>query len=177
MHECTPTHAKKTYVRHRRRLHPKYRVNPRWKKCWKKIADVVNRLGCDIADYVNAQFEKTYPFPHPNIMYSTNAIDKYNAYVKEKKENIGKFRSDVEKRFSFMTSLLARKMDLGLSPDLILRGKAFAFTPIFRVALYRSIYNTVEPVCEYVYEAKAEYYSHPVYEELYGDYIDWREIE
>lgn len=171
MDEVTPKTVKQLYIKRRRQLHSKYRAAPRWETCWAKVAEVINAMQCDPADYIEAQFAKTYPFPHPNTLYNNRAREFYNLYREQNASGLGGMNEDIHKRFQVMCELLARKVAMGFAVEELLTNDVFGFIPIFRVAMSYYYFGTSNLCSGYVEDAKTEYDSHPAYKEVYGQYL------
>ena len=176
MSKCTETHVRRAYMKLRREIHPKFKPHPRWKPCWPKIADTINNLGCDVMDYVSAQFKTTYPFPHPNTMYSQTSVAKYALYIENNRGSVRQFEEDVAKRLDSMTGLLERKLKMGFSVAEVLSNDMFPLIALFRVAMCSFMTGSIDEVKEFIDEARVEYDSHPAYPKTYAPYIDWNNI-
>lgn len=170
MSEVTAGQIKQLYVRRRRQMHSQYKPASRWDVCWQKIADQVNKLQCDPADYVEAQFLYRYPFPHPNTMYSAKALDVFEVFKQEHRQ--GQLARDFARSFEFMTELLESRVGLGFSPAEVLLSKEHPFSALFRVSLGRFFGLTRAQLETYEDEAEMEYRSHPELRRLYRDYME-----
>lgn len=170
MSEVTAKEIKQLYVRRRRQLHAQYKPASRWDLCWQKIADRVNELKCDPADYIEAQFLYRYPFPHPNTMYSRRALDVFEVFQKEHRQ--GKLARDFLRSFEFMTELLESRVGLGFSTEEVLLTQAHPFTALFRVAMGRFLGVPAGKLEAYEEEAQEEYGSHPELRKIYRDYME-----
>lgn len=163
---------KRLYTAKRRALSGgKYTPNKRWKKCWLKIAEVVNSLECDFVDYVEAQFNWVYPFPHPNTMYGGAAKSRYKRYVDE--GGSAAYGAELAKRFEFMAEFVATRLGVGFTLEEILTDGSAPLSPVFRVCIAHE--NGIRDVTKALeVEAEDEHSSHPAYKEIYPN-VPWED--
>ena len=175
--KCTARQARAAYIKCRRRGQSAYKPNPRWNYCWQVTADTINELGCDVLDYIEVQFASVLPFPHPNTLHSTASKLRYTMHINNVPTFSKDFKKDVKKRFNSMLDLLERKANMGFEVDKILSNETYNFTPLFRVAISKHLVGDTSKVEGFIDEAKEEYDSHNIYEEIYEKYInDWNTI-
>jgi hypothetical protein len=169
-----PHHVRKAYTRRRRKIHPSYKPTERWAYVWPKVAELINNSGIEVIDFIEAQFDCIYPFPHPNSLSGEKALHRYNTYMGLKKVESNTFVEDVNKRFTSMVDTLERKMSLGFTAEEAVAKRNFNFTPLFRVSICMQFTGNIDKVEQWKEQAYAEYNSHPVYSTLYD--IDWSAI-
>lgn len=78
----TKLDVKRSYVNHRRRIHPNYSAPSRWNACWKKIADFLQANNIELEPFMESQFELRKPFPHPTNLYNPHALERYEQYTR-----------------------------------------------------------------------------------------------
>jgi len=167
--DVTAKQVKTLYTRRRRIMHPNYKANERWNTCWEKIADKINKLGCDPVDYIEAQFLYRFPFPHPNTMYSQKSEDMYEVFISEHKS--GSFMDDLRESFEYMVDLLESRVKIGLTKEDVLVSDSLQFTPLFRYAML-NYFGRGDLAENYRESAFAEYEAHPDIMRLYGEFMD-----
>lgn len=101
--------------------------SPRWKTCWQKTAELIEREGYDLASYMDAQFELKAPFPMPNQLYNSPAIKRYETYRKRQIDPA----EEAIRRLEIELDFLQTRLDTHFSLEEILAFPGSPLTPLF----------------------------------------------
>ena len=127
MVEETAAAIKKAYVDMRKFVQGRSKYTPasRWKSCWEKAAQLCMKLNAEPRKFVQIQFEKTKPFPMPNMLGSSAAERKYEDY-KEFAED------DTKEAVAYQMDMITRKVSAGHTLVNVLSDESFQLDSLIR---------------------------------------------
>ena len=132
--ELLADQIKKLYIQARRQQNVKYKpLNSRWKDVWPKAANFIKEHRISPVDLITIAFQIYYPFPHPNQLVSRGIINELlsrnNQYI------------DIYNKAFFESELneFALHIDMGFTPEEVLRSSNSKLTSLFRYSIAMSL--------------------------------------
>lgn len=113
----------------RRQMHqPNWRPdNKRWKPCWRKTAELLNREEIDLNRWMDAQFDLKAPFPMPNQLYSENARRRYETHQKRQVDPVDSVLTGLRVELRFLET----RLSVGFELEEIMAMRGTPLTPLF----------------------------------------------